>query len=146
VIALVADARRRPAPVIDRLPPPAAKPAAPSAAPSPQTETYVVKRGDTLYSIALDQGVDWRELAALNQPPTTRLRVGQSLIVRSPTAVPDGPVVESGDAVAPIMGRLQGERRRVPRRRPAHRPSPWPQRAASGPSRRDCAYPIRTRT
>jgi lipoprotein NlpD len=113
-IALVAGcASRRPAPVIDRAPPPAAKPALPPAAapaPSPQPDTYIVKRGDTLYSIALDHGVDWRELAAWNQlSDATRLRVGQSLIVRSPTAVPDGPVVVSPVTPSqPIAGRPLG--------------------------------------
>jgi lipoprotein NlpD len=97
VIAVAAGcASRRPAPVVDRLPPPAAKPAAPSAAPSTQPETYVVKRGDTLYSIALDQGVDWRDLAAWNQlSDPTRLSVGQSLVVRRPGPAADGPVTVS---------------------------------------------------
>lgn len=99
VIAVTAGcASRRPAPVVDRLPPPAAKPAAPTAAPSAQPETYVVKRGDTLYSIALDQGVDWRDLAAWNQmSDPTKLSVGQSLVVRRPGAgaAADGPVTVS---------------------------------------------------
>lgn len=97
VIAVVAGcASRRPAPVIDRLPPAAAKPAAPSAAPAPQPETYVVKRGDTLYSIALDQGVDWRDLAAWNQlSDPTKLSVGQALVVRRPGSVAEGPVTVS---------------------------------------------------
>ena len=94
VIAVTAGcASRRPAPVVDRLPPAAAKPAAPSAAPAPQSETYVVKRGDTLYSIALDQGVDWRDLAAWNQlSDPTKLSVGQSLVVRRSAPVSEGPV------------------------------------------------------
>jgi len=54
------------APVVERsiARPAAAKPAAPAAEQKP--ETYTVKRGDTLYSIALDNGVDYRELAAWN--------------------------------------------------------------------------------
>jgi lipoprotein NlpD len=97
VIAVAAGcASRRPAPVVDRLPPAAAKPAAPSAAPAPQPETYVVKRGDTLYSIALDQGVDWRDLAAWNQlSDPTKLSVGQSLVVRRSAPVAEGPVTVS---------------------------------------------------
>ncbi|HET9042673.1 MAG TPA: peptidoglycan DD-metalloendopeptidase family protein [Burkholderiales bacterium] len=97
VIAVTAGcASRRPAPVVDRLPPAAAKPAAPSAAPAPQPETYVVKRGDTLYSIALDQGVDWRDLAAWNQlSDPTKLSVGQSLVVRRSAPVSEGPVTVS---------------------------------------------------
>lgn len=111
-IALAAGcASRRPAPVVDRLPPPTEKPAA-APVPSPQPDTYVVKRGDTLYSIALEHGVDWRELAAMNQlTDATRLRVGQTLIVRpaAPAAVPDGPVVVTPVTPSqPIAGRPLG--------------------------------------
>ena len=54
------------APVVERnvTRPAAAKPAA--AAIEQKPESYTVKRGDTLYSIALDNGVDYRELAAWN--------------------------------------------------------------------------------
>jgi lipoprotein NlpD len=107
---------RRPAPVVERTPTPAAKPAAPAAPAAPQPETYVVKRGDTLYSIALDQGVDWRDLAAWNQlSDPTRLRTGQTLVVRpaapAPAAAPtaDGPVVVSPIAPSqPIASRPIG--------------------------------------
>ena len=53
---------------VTRAPAPVIAPAAPAAAPAieQRAETYTVKRGDTLYSIALDKGVDYRELAALN--------------------------------------------------------------------------------
>jgi lipoprotein NlpD len=99
-------ASRRPAPVVDRLPPPEAKP----AAPSPQPDSYIVKRGDTLYSIALDHGVDWRDLAAWNQlTDATRLRVGQTLVVRAPAGVSEGPVVVSPVMPSqPIAGRPLG--------------------------------------
>jgi lipoprotein NlpD len=114
-IALAAGcASRRPAPVIDRAPAPVAQPAAPAAtpAPAPQPETYLVKRGDTLYSIALDQGVDWRDLMAWNQlSDPTRLRVGQALVVRppAPAPAPGGPVVVSPVAPSqPIAGRPLG--------------------------------------
>src|SRR5678815_3586711 len=54
------------APVVERTVtrPAAAKPGAPPA--EQRTESYTVKRGDTLYSIALDNGLDYRELAAWN--------------------------------------------------------------------------------
>ncbi|MFN2644229.1 MAG: peptidoglycan DD-metalloendopeptidase family protein [Burkholderiales bacterium] len=59
----------------------------PTAAPAPAGNAgdYVVRRGDTLYSIALEQGVAYRELAqwnALDDP--ARLRVGQVLRVTRP--------------------------------------------------------------
>ena len=78
---------KTPAPVDDRRPvpsaaskPPAASsvPAAPAAAPA--SGTYVVKRGDTLYSIALEHGVYYRELAASNNiDDPSKLRIGQVL-------------------------------------------------------------------
>ncbi len=62
-----------------------AKPAPPpAAAAQPVPEGfYLVKRGDTLYSIALEAGVDYRELAQWNQlDDPTRIRVGQLLRVK----------------------------------------------------------------
>lgn len=107
-------ASRRPAPVVERPPAPVAKPAASAPPAAPQPQTYVVKRGDTLYSIALDQGVDWHDLAAWNQlADPTRLSVGQALVVRppAPVAAPiaDGPVVVSPVAPSqPIASRPIG--------------------------------------
>jgi len=107
---------QRPAPIDDRAPPRAAtKPAPPAApaAPAAQPDTYVVKRGDTLYSIALDQGVDWRELAAWNQlTDPTRLSVGQALRVRpaqpAAAAAGEGVVVSPVGASQPIVSRPIG--------------------------------------
>lgn len=46
---------------------------------------YTVKRGDTLYSIALDNGLDYRELAAWNQLADPNvIRVNQQLKLRPP--------------------------------------------------------------
>lgn len=91
--------QRAPAPVSDRtVAPSAAKPAvvapAPAAKPAPaavarepdaRPDTYTVKRGDTLYSIALDQGLDYRELAEWNGIDNPNLiRSGQQLRLRAP--------------------------------------------------------------
>jgi lipoprotein NlpD len=56
------------------------------AAATPATEGfYVVKRGDTLYSIALEHGHDYRELAQWNSlDDPTKLSVGQMLRVKPP--------------------------------------------------------------
>jgi len=62
---------------------------APTPAPIPKSVAglYTVKRGDTLYSIALDHGADYRELAQWNRlDDPTRLRAGQQLRVRPPAA------------------------------------------------------------
>ena len=49
--------------------------------------TYIVKRGDTLYSIALEHGADYRELAQLNKlDDPSRIRVGQELRIAAPEA------------------------------------------------------------
>jgi lipoprotein NlpD len=87
-------ASRTPAPVDDRRPAPVAQPRLPVLQPTPvpvvsppsagAPGTYIVKRGDTLYSIALEHGVDYRELAqANNLDDPSKLRVGQELRVSS---------------------------------------------------------------
>ncbi|HEY5637788.1 MAG TPA: peptidoglycan DD-metalloendopeptidase family protein [Burkholderiales bacterium] len=85
VLLLAAGCASRPtsAPVVDRVPPkaPAAKPVAQVAA----VANYVVKRGDTLYSVALEHGVDYRDVARWNRlEDPSRIRVGQSLRLTAP--------------------------------------------------------------
>jgi len=79
---------RSPAPVDDRRPSPSAQSKPPATAPvaaAPRAAGYVVKRGDTLYSIALETGVDHRELARWNGlDDASRIRVGQELRLTSP--------------------------------------------------------------
>lgn len=99
-LALAACVTRAPAPVVDRRPAVAKPVAAPAAA---LPDTYVVKRGDTLYSIALDNGVDWRELAALNQlTDPTKLSTGQILRLRAPQPAAAPAAEEAGVVVTPI--------------------------------------------
>lgn len=63
-------------------------PAAAKAAPKEQDwrpRTYTVRKGDTLYSIALEHGLDYRELAALNNIENpSRIRIGQQLRLAAP--------------------------------------------------------------
>jgi len=89
-----------PAPVVDGAPrassgpkPAVATPAAPPA-PAVAEGQYLVKKGDTLYSIALEHGADYREVAQWNnlQDPT-RILVGQVLLVKPPEPPPGAPVV-----------------------------------------------------
>jgi lipoprotein NlpD len=82
-------AAQRPAPVDDRRATPSAQPRLPVLQPTPVPgtgpATYIVKRGDTLYSIALEHGIDYRELAQLNNlDDPTRIRVGQELRIAAP--------------------------------------------------------------
>ena len=91
-------APRTPAPVVDRspLPAPASKPPVPQAAAAPVAAApattapagyYQVKRGDTLYSIALDHGADHRDLVHWNKLDNpNRIQAGQMLRVTPPEA------------------------------------------------------------
>ncbi len=92
--ALLAGCAARPtsAPVVDRSPSMigAPKPPVAQAAPMPgsvssPTGFYQVKRGDTLYSIALDHGADPRDVAQWNRlDDSGRLQTGQILRVVPP--------------------------------------------------------------
>jgi lipoprotein NlpD len=78
--------RRAPAPVVDARVP---KSFAPPVITKSPGDVYTVKRGDTLYSIALEHGADYRELAQWNQvDDPARLRVGRELRVKAPAAAP----------------------------------------------------------
>jgi lipoprotein NlpD len=99
--------RQAPAPVVsERQPSPAAKPKPPVAQPAPvpgapagRATQYVVKRGDTLYSIALEHGVDYRELQVWNKlDEPSRIRIGQVLRVAPPE---DASGVQVGAARGP---------------------------------------------
>lgn len=162
-LALTACAtQKRSAPVVDRGPgrPAVAetKPSAPAAAPQPVQSSqsvkdgfYMVKRGDTLYSIALEHGADYREVAQWNSlDDPTRLRVGQLLRVRPPeerVAVQVGPARGAGrvearpletqalpSASQPAPQRVQQagakpEARAEPKLEPKPEPKPEPARA-----------------
>jgi lipoprotein NlpD len=90
------------APVVDRTPVAAPTPAPPVARlariPGAGPGTYVVRPGDTLYSIALEQGVDYRDLARWNKlDDPTKISVGQTLLT-APPEERGGPVVTVGAA------------------------------------------------
>lgn len=85
---LIGCASRLPAPVSDRsaatVMVEGAAPAVPPAT-APAVAGYIVKKGDTLYSIALDQGHDYRDLAAWNNLENPNvIKVGQSLRMTPP--------------------------------------------------------------
>ena len=124
VAALLAGCMTRaPAPVIERAPFPStgfpsagqvpAPPAEglPGREPAPVPQTYTVKRGDTLYQVALDHGLDYRELATWNNIENVNvIRVGQVLLLGPPggqggvTTAPlatTAPVTPSGGEVRP---------------------------------------------
>jgi lipoprotein NlpD len=94
VIAVAGCASRGRAPIEDRSLPRAAPQAVPSAAPEASAgpapvevrpQTYTVRKGDTLRAIAQDHGIDFRELAQLNNIENPdKIAVGQVLIVSRP--------------------------------------------------------------
>jgi lipoprotein NlpD len=99
--------KQAPAPVVDdRRSAPAAKPRPPVAQPTPvpgapaaPSGQYVVRRGDTLYSIALEHGVHYRDLMVWNKlDDPSRIRIGQLLQVRAPQ---DSTSVQVGAARGP---------------------------------------------
>ena len=93
---------RPPAPVFERMPFPSAgevppPEALPGREPEPVSPVYTVKRGDTLYQIALDHGLDYRELAAWNNIENVNvIRVGQPLLLGPPSG-------QGGVATAPLV-------------------------------------------
>ena len=115
VIIVAGCSTRQPAPVEDRgathPSPVTAAPAAAAAAPVTPAAvapvpTYTVKRGDTLHQIALDTGLDYRELAAWNNIDNPNvIRVGQVLRLVAPgesapqTVAQDAP---AGVTIAPL--------------------------------------------
>jgi lipoprotein NlpD len=129
-VLLAGCASRAPAPVDDRRPPPGAKvPAAPAAKPAARSDLYVVKRGDTLYSIALEHGADFRELARWNNlDDPSKIRIGQELRVRAPAdpaaaqvGVPrvsrdiESRPLEPGTVAAPVAPGAEGGMKTSPR-------------------------------
>ena len=132
---------RRPAPVEDRNPPPAATAAVPASAasaasapeakpPLPGAENagkpgyYTVKPGDALIRIALDNGQSWRDVAKWNNLENpNRIEVGQVLRV-----VPPG-VDPSAVTAKPIGNTAKAETRPLDAKPPVAAAS-----AASAPS------------
>ena len=119
---------RRGAPVEDRRPPPrAAKPVVPAEKPAAPAAAgfYTVKRGDTLYSIALEHGHEYREVAewnALDDP--TKLNVGQVLrVAPPPQAAPAAQAAQPSVVVG--AGRPDGriESRPIPSPVPEQKPA-----------------------
>jgi lipoprotein NlpD len=104
--------RKTPAPVVDarssHRPFPKIFSAAPAPAPVPApkaaADIHTVKRGETLYSIALDHGLEHRELAQWNDlDDPGRLRVGQQLRLKAPsTATALAPGADR-PALAPVQ-------------------------------------------
>jgi lipoprotein NlpD len=99
---------RAPAPVDERgpvylIPPPPPPPTAVLREPEVRPpQLYTVKRGETLAQIALDHGVDYRELALWNNIENPNvIRVGQVLVVSPPGQ--GGTAVSGAVVTAPLV-------------------------------------------
>jgi lipoprotein NlpD len=134
ILALAAGcaSRQSGAPVSERNPGrPAAAAKAPSAQAAPVPSAvpqgfYQVKRGDTLYSIALEHGADYREMAQWNYlDDPTKIRVGQLLRVTAPN---ERPAVQV--AAAAGSGRVEGKPLESRPLAPSPAPAPEPAKLA----------------
>lgn len=67
-----------------------------------QVNVYTVKSGDTLWSIAKNNGLTVDELKKLNNLTTNKLSIGQKLKLSSDTTSEDTYVVKSGDTLYAI--------------------------------------------
>lgn len=102
LILLAGCASRQPAPVVERSKVPE-RGTAPAAAAVKPGEVHVVKKGETLYSIALEHGLSYRDLAAWNNIDNPNvIRVGQPLRIVPP---------EGSAVVKPIAGPASVEMR-----------------------------------
>jgi lipoprotein NlpD len=113
---LAACSSNPPAPVIDRMPenkpkPPTIKPVAKSveAGKDWRPDSHIVKKGDTLFGIGLEYGVDYKEIAAANNiTPPYPIKIGQIIDLKSfkvkPTGVPQANNgADDGVVVTPII-------------------------------------------
>jgi lipoprotein NlpD len=127
---------QRPAPVVDRRQPTRASAPAPKPAPTRVAEgTYVVKKGDTLYSIALENGADYRDVALWNRlDDPTKISVGQVLRVVPPAdrtvQVGRARLPERGEARQLDLPPPQGQARTPPAAGKAPPPAPAASQAA----------------
>lgn len=124
-LLLISCMTRPPAPVSERIaPPPEVVETAPPAVEPPPPEapppTHIVKRGETLYQIALDHGLDYRELAAWNNIENVNvIRTGRVLVLAPPGEAPvqaaaPGSAVTTPLPAAPPIAPVGSETRTLP--------------------------------
>lgn len=88
------------APVVDRV---VVSPSVKSAAAEPRAGYHTVKKGETLYSIALDHGYDHKDVAAWNKLDNPNvLKIGQQLRVVPPEGDAPVAVVKPVRSSAPV--------------------------------------------
>lgn len=93
-------ASKYPAPVVDR----GGQQGAAPAAMVPVSNTYTVKAGDTIYSIAREQGMDFRELIAMNNiENANQLPVGRVLKVKPRSDAPSSDVAVTAPVTSDVV-------------------------------------------
>lgn len=78
----------------DKMPGPKPGPAGKQQNPQAITSTYIVKKGDTLYSIARKFGTGYKTLKRLNGLRSSRIHPGQKLMLYSPAAGTGGKITD----------------------------------------------------
>jgi lipoprotein NlpD len=110
---LAACSSNPPAPVIDRAPetkpkPPATKPVIKSvdAGKDWRPDSHTVKKGDTLFGIGLEYGIDYKEIAAANNIAAPYpIKIGQKLDLSSfKTKIATAPEANNGDGSSQSAG------------------------------------------
>jgi len=102
--------------------------AAPVVAPS---DLYTVKKGDTLYSIALDHGISYRDVAAWNNVENPNvIKIGQQLNVTPPEGAA---VTKPVAAPALVEARASGGNTDTYKREPKGGKHAWSEQAAAKP-------------
>lgn len=153
VVLVASCAARRPAPVSDRTPmpqPPGVEAPQPAEPPAPEKPlpTHTVKRGETMVGIALQYGLDYRELAAWNNITNPNvIAVGQVLVVAAPTgSKPYAPVTTPlAVASAPIEARPMSNSPNA-KVEPRGQKVPYSDRALAQMSSPDSGAPMTTPT
>ena len=103
------------------------------AAIHPNTAEYIVKKGDTLYSIAFRYGMDYRQLAALNGIGSHySIYPGQPLRLKPATVPSKESIVRDSSIVAP-KPIITSTRQTVAANKPVSKPKPQSQTATKTP-------------
>ncbi|MDO8933684.1 MAG: peptidoglycan DD-metalloendopeptidase family protein [Rhodocyclaceae bacterium] len=124
-VALLAGcASHAPAPVVERgapaaPPAPVAKAAIPVPVAGEGRILYTVKKGDTLYSIALEHGHDYKDISAWNNIENpNRIQVGQQLRVSPPESEAPVAVAKPVVSSAPVEAKAAGANTETYKREP----------------------------
>ncbi|MCC7091068.1 MAG: peptidoglycan DD-metalloendopeptidase family protein [Nitrosomonas sp.] len=88
-LVLIGCATQSPVPVVDRSNSTLASTIKPAEADTPTNQFYIVQRGDTLYSISLNHGIDAKKLAEWNNIADPKmLKPGQRIRLSAPATAP----------------------------------------------------------